>query len=230
MDERSRKWQDRSQRGEPMNVLLIDDHPLFREGLRSLLERMDTKACIIEAESCEAALAMGERDGPGLDLILLDLALPGMNGLEGISQFRARFSTTPVVVISATFDATRVKQAIDRGAQGFIPKSTPPDVLMSALQLIFSGGVYVPASVMSDEEPNREAARSAAAPNLTSAQSRVLALLARGQSNKAIGKALDISDNTVRAHVSAILRALNVTNRTEAVSIAIQMGLVSHDA
>jgi DNA-binding NarL/FixJ family response regulator len=212
-----------------MNVLLIDDHPLFREGLRSLLERMDTKARIVEAESCEAALAMGEGDGPDFDLILLDLALPGMNGLEGISQFRARFSTTPVVVISATFDATRVKQAIDRGAQGFIPKSTPPDVLMSALQLIFSGGVYVPASVMSDEEPSREAARSTAA-NLTSAQSRVLALLARGQSNKAIGNALDISDNTVRAHVSAILRALNVTNRTEAVAIAMQMGLLSNDA
>jgi len=213
-----------------MNVLLIDDHPLFREGLRSLLERMDAKARVVEAESCEAALAMGERNGPGLDLILLDLALPGMNGLEGISQFRARFPTTPVVVISATFDAARVKQAIERGAQGFIPKSTPPDVLTSALQLIFSGGVYVPASVMHDENPAREAARSAAAPNLTSAQSRVLALLARGQSNKAIGNALDISDNTVRAHVSAILRALNVTNRTEAVSIALQMGLVSRDA
>jgi len=212
-----------------MNVLLIDDHPLFREGLRSLLERMDAKAHVVEAESCEAALALGEREGPGFDLILLDLALPGMNGLEGISQFRARFSTTPVVVISATFDATRVKQAIDRGAQGFIPKSTPPDVLMSALELIFSGGVYVPASVMHDEDPARKA-RSEAAPNLTSAQSRVLVLLARGQSNKAIGNALDISDNTVRAHVSAILRALNVTNRTEAVSIAIQMGLVSGDA
>jgi DNA-binding NarL/FixJ family response regulator len=229
MDPRSNKRRDRSQRAEPMNVMLIDDHPLFREGLRSLLERMNANAHIVEAESCEAALAMGEREGLGFDLILLDLALPGMNGLEGISQFRARFSTTPVVVISATFDATRVKQAIDRGAQGFIPKSTPPDVLMSALELIFSGGVYVPASVMHDEDPAHKA-RSEAAPNLTSAQSRVLALLARGQSNKAIGNALDISDNTVRAHVSAILRALNVTNRTEAVSIAIQMGLVSSDA
>jgi DNA-binding NarL/FixJ family response regulator len=230
MDPRPGRWQDRFREGGEMNVLLIDDHPLFREGLRSLLERMDTQARIVEAESCEAALALGERHGPGFDLILLDLALPGMGGLEGISQFRSRFTTTPVVVVSATYDAARVKQAIDRGAQGFIPKSTPPDVLMSALQLIFSGGVYVPPSVMDDEERSREATRAAQAPNLTSAQSRVLALLARGQSNKAIGNALEISDNTVRAHVSAILRALNVTNRTEAVSIAIQMGLLSHDA
>jgi len=212
-----------------MSVLLIDDHPLFREGMRSLIERMDEKARVVEAESCEAALALGERDGPGLDLILLDLALPGMNGLEGISRFRERFPTTPVVVISATFDAARVKQAIERGAQGFIPKSMPPDVLMSALRLIFSGGVYVPASVMQDGGQQAEAPRSATAPSLTSAQARVLALLARGQSNKEIGNALDISDNTVRAHVSAILRALNVTNRTEAAAVALQAGLVSRD-
>lgn len=212
-----------------MNVLLIDDHPLFREGLRTLIERMDAKAHIVEVESCEAALALEERDGRGFDLILLDLSLPGMNGLEGISRFRERFSTTPVVVISATFDTHRVKQAIDRGAQGFIPKSTPPDVLMSALRLIFSGGVYVPDSVMRDDGAPG-AARDLQAPNLTSTQLRVLELLALGQSNKVIGSALDISDNTVRAHVSAILRALNATNRTEAVHLAMEMGLVTHDA
>src|ERR1700752_5034776 len=105
MDPRARNRQDRSGRGEPMSVLLIDDHPLFREGLRSLLERVDAKAQVVEMESCEAALATGERNGSGFDLILLDLALPGMNGLEGISQLRTRFPTTPVVVVSATFDA-----------------------------------------------------------------------------------------------------------------------------
>jgi len=213
-----------------MQVLLIDDHPLFRQGLCSLIERMDPKARIVEAESCEAALALGESNRPGFDLILLDLALPGMNGLEGIAQFRARFPTTPVVVISATHDAVRVKQAIERGAQGFIPKSTPPDVLMSALRLIFSGGVYVPPSVMQGQAPGPGVAGSSPPPNLTSAQARVLALIVRGHSNKAIANALDISDNTVRAHVSAILRALNVTNRTEAVHAAVEMGLVTHDA
>jgi DNA-binding NarL/FixJ family response regulator len=213
-----------------MNVLLIDDHPLFRQGMRSLIERMDTRARIVEAESCEAALALADGPDPGFDLILLDLALPGINGLEGISRFRERFSTTPVVVISATFDSARVKQAIDRGAQGFIPKSTPPDVLMSALRLIFSGGVYVPASVMQEGSGTREPGRDSSLPNLTSAQTRVLQLLALGQSNMAIGNALEISDNTVRAHVSAILRALNVTNRTEAVHIAAELGLLSHEA
>jgi DNA-binding NarL/FixJ family response regulator len=213
-----------------MQVLLIDDHPLFREGLRVLIERMDPKACVVETESCEEAIALAERGGAGFDLILLDLALPGMNGLDGISRFRARFSTTPVVVISGSFDAPRVKQALDRGAQGFIPKSTPPDVLMSALRLIFSGGIYVPSSVMDEGAAAPQAARTSAVADLTTAQARVLQLLAVGHSNKAIANTLDISDNTVRAHVSAILRALNVTNRTEAVHVAIERGLVSHDA
>lgn len=213
-----------------MQVLLIDDHPLFRHGLVSLIERMDAKARIVEAESCEAALALGEGNRPGFDLILLDLSLPGMNGLDGIAQFRARFPTTPVVVISATHDAARVKQAIERGAQGFIPKSTPPDVLMSALRLIFSGGVYVPASVMQGQDAGTGETRDFTPPPLTSAQARVLSLLARGHSNKAIANALDISDNTVRVHVSAILRALNVTNRTEAAHAAVELGLVTHDA
>ena len=210
-----------------MQVLLIDDHPLFRQGMRSLIERMDPRASVVEAESCEAALEAG--DG-GIDLILLDLSLPGMNGLEAIAAFRARFPTTPVVVISASHDAARVRQAIERGAQGFIPKSTPPDVLMSALRLIFSGGVYVPASVMHNDEPASVPAAPAEAPDLTAAQARVLSHLVLGHSNKAIANALDISDNTVRAHVSAILRALNVTNRTEAVHAAVERGMVSHDA
>ncbi|HUJ00427.1 MAG TPA: response regulator transcription factor [Usitatibacter sp.] len=209
-----------------MKVLVVDDHPLFREGLRTLIERMEPAARVIESDSCEAALALAAREAPELDLILLDLALPGMNGLEGIARFRERFATTPVVMVSASYDARHVKQAIDRGAQGFIPKSTPPDVLASALRLIFSGGVYVPPYVL---EPLPGPASAGARAALTSAQSRVLELMARGQSNKAIGNALDISDNTVRAHVSAILRALGVTNRTEAVAIALQAGLVAHD-
>jgi DNA-binding NarL/FixJ family response regulator len=227
MAPRTRVPQDPSVKGGPMTVLLVDDHPLFRQGLRSLLERMDAGMRIHEADTCEAALAWGERDRAGLDLILLDLALPGMNGIDGISRFRERFATTPVVMVSASFDAHHVQQAIDRGAQGFIPKSTPPDVLMSALRLVFAGGVYVPPSVMRDGPASRP--RANGTPALTAAQARVLALMARGQSNKVIGQALEISDNTVRAHVSAILRALDATNRTEAVSRALQMGLVSHD-
>lgn len=212
-----------------MNVLLVDDHPLFREGLRSLLERMEVKARVTEAESCEAALALGARDAASFDLILLDLALPGMNGIEGLAKLRARFATTPVVIVSASYDAGHVKQAIDRGAQGFIPKSTPPDLLMSALRLIFDGGVYIPEFVMHGE-PAHGAPREGPAPSLTSAQARVLSLLAQGHSNKAIGNTLDISDNTVRAHVSAILRALNATNRTEAVRVAMRMRLVDDGA
>lgn len=210
-----------------MKVLLVDDHPLFRAGLRSLIERMEPSVRAFESDSCEEALALADRDGPGFDLILLDLALPGMNGLDGIARFRERFPTTPVVMVSASYDAHHVKQAIERGAQGFIPKSTAADVLMSALRLIFSGGVYVPPSVL---QSPAGAARAAAPALLTAAQARVLALMARGQSNKAIGNALDISDNTVRAHVSAILRALGVNNRTEAVALALQRGLVGHDA
>src|SRR6266851_6121292 len=178
MDRRSRTHHDRASTGGSMNVLLVDDHPLFREGLRSLLERMDVKARVSEAESCEAALALGERDASSFDLILLDLALPGMNGIEGLTRLRARFETTPVVIISASFDSGHVKQAIDRGAQGFIPKSSPPDVLMSALRLVFNGGVYIPEFVMHGE-PAHAHSRDGSAANLTSAQGRVLSLLAQ---------------------------------------------------
>jgi two-component system, NarL family, nitrate/nitrite response regulator NarL len=207
-----------------MNVLLVDDHPLFREGLRSLLERMETSFRVVEADSCEAALALPSEGE--LDLILLDLALPGMNGIEAIARFRTRFPTTPVVIISASYEASQVREALERGAQGFIPKFTPPAILMSALRLIFSGGVYVPPTVFRNEEQGMPASTT----GLTSAQTRVLALMARGQSNKVIGHTLAISDNTVRAHVSAILRALNAANRTEAVRTALDQGLVPHDA
>jgi two-component system, NarL family, nitrate/nitrite response regulator NarL len=206
-----------------MNVLLIDDHPLFRQGLRSLLERMEMDFRIEEAESCEGALDLPPEAPAEFDLILLDLALPGMNGLEAIGRFRTRFPTTPVVIISASYEAGQVRQAIDRGAQGFIPKFTPPAVLMSALRLVFSGGVYIPPTAV-----QAEPAPAAGTP-LTTAQSRVLALMARGQSNKVIANALAISDNTVRAHVSAILRALNSANRTEAVRRALEHGLVSDE-
>jgi len=127
------------------------------------------------------------------------------------------------VIISASYEAGPVRPAIDRGAQGFIPKFTPPAVLMSALRLVFSGGVYIPPTAV-----QAEPAPAAGTP-LTTAQSRVLALMARGQSNKVIANALAISDNTVRAHVSAILRALNSANRTEAVRRALEHGLVSDE-
>src|ERR1700752_1300183 len=121
MDKRTASNDPRITRGKHMNVLLVDDHPLFREGLRSLLERMEGGVRISEADSCEAGLALGARDEEGFDPILLDLSLPGMNGIEGIAAFRERFSTTPVVIVSASFDTPHVKQAIDDGAQGFIP-------------------------------------------------------------------------------------------------------------
>jgi two-component system, NarL family, nitrate/nitrite response regulator NarL len=212
-----------------MRVLVVDDHPLFREGLRALIERLHPDARVIERGSCETALelVLDDHDG-GLDLVLLDLALPGMNGLDGIARFRERFVTTPVVVISASYEPKHVKQAIERGAQGFIPKSMPPELLASALEFIFTGGIYVPPDVLAPRTVLPLAPAGAGA--LTAAQSRVLALMVRGQSNKAIAQALDISDNTVRAHVSAILRALGATNRTEAVAAAIHNGLVTHDA
>jgi DNA-binding NarL/FixJ family response regulator len=212
-----------------MRVLVVDDHPLFREGLRAMIERMRPDARVIECGSCEDAIAVASEDALELDLVLLDVALPGMNGLDGIALFRERFVTTPVVVISGSYEPRQVKQAIDRGAQGFIPKSTPPELLASALRFIFAGGVYVPPDVL-NAPPHETASPAQPAGVLTTAQSRVLALMVRGQSNKSIAQALHISDNTVRAHVSAILRALGATNRTEAVAAAINGGLTAHDA
>lgn len=208
-----------------MKVLLIDDHSLFREGLRLLLERMGGAFEILEAGDCEAAFEIVKLNAD-LELVLLDLGLPDMPGLEALSFLRSHHPAIPVVVISAANDRPSVLEAINRGAMGFIPKSSDSALLTRALQMVLAKEVYIPANVFAAADSGKELKPDASAQKndttlltlgLTGRQVEVLALLVQGLPNKLIARKLGLSEATVKTHVAATFRGLNVGNRTQAV-------------
>jgi len=207
-----------------MNILLVDDHPLFLEGMRMVLQQLDERVSIQTSGSCEEALTLVEND---FDLVLLDINLPGMSGLDGLMQLRHQAPATPLVVMSASEDRGKVLRAIEQGAKGYIPKSSTPDVMLTALRLVLSGGVYLPMAVLDTVNSSQARSVNPDGQTLTPRQVEVLQLLAEGHSNKAIGNQLSMAENTVRVHVSAILRFLDVGNRTEAGLAATRMGLLT---
>jgi DNA-binding NarL/FixJ family response regulator len=202
-----------------MKVLLVDDHALIRDALRGVLRELTDDATVLEASDCRQAMRLIEahRD---LHLILLDLNLPDQDGFAVLADLRKRYATISVVVLSAFHDRERVLRALDLGALGFIPKSAPRDVMVNALRLVFSGGVYIPPEALARPETKEPVAARPVSPadlDVTERQMEVLALMMRGKSNKAISRLLDVAEPTVKHHVTAILKALKVTNRTEAV-------------
>lgn len=204
-----------------MKFLLVDDHALFRHGLRLLLTRLSDNPVFVEAENCAAAFAEAAAHG-NIDLILLDLALPDLNGLDGLVRLREICPTTPVVLLSANDNSHFIVEGLRRGAQGFIPKSSSPDVMVAALQVVLAGGVYAPATGMVGRaEPSAENGA------LTARQREVLALLVQNLSNKEIAQALDMRVNTVRVHVAAILKILDVENRNDAARVALALGVAN---
>jgi len=215
-----------------MKILVIDDHVLIREAMRGVLRELKGEAAVIlEASDSRQAMCQIEQN-PDVELVLLDLGLPDRDGLEMLSELGKRYPTISIVVLSAKQDRDTVAKALDLGALGFIPKSGQREVMLSAFNLIFSGGVYIPPEILNRREP---AAAPRAAPaqakavaadlGLTERQMEVLALMMQGKSNKAISRVLDLAEPTVKIHVSAILKALKVANRTEAVIAATALGL-----
>jgi DNA-binding NarL/FixJ family response regulator len=214
-----------------MKILVVDDHPLILEALRQVLRDLHPEIEVLEARDAVQALEQ-TRTHPGLALILLDLTLPKTHGLELLGELRDSSPHVPVVVLSATEDRETVLRTIHDGAMGFIPKTAKTEVLIAALRLVFSGGVYLPPSVfagpahaVSEPRPASAQPRSPREVGLTERQAQVLALLVQGKSNKLICRALDLAEGTVKIHVTAILRALNVSNRTEAVVAVSRLGL-----
>lgn len=217
-----------------MKILLIDDHPLFREGVALLLKPLVEGLETWEAGSCEEAFALLTERG-STDLIMIDLGLPGLSGLEGLGRLRREHPEVPVVVMSSADDKDTVLAVLDAGAMGFIPKSSTSQVMLGALRLILAKGVYLPPSVflggrtMPPAMPLPTAApvqgRRATELGLTPRQADVLHLLLQGQPAKLIGRQLNLSLSTVKAHTSSVLRALNVTTRTQAVLAASRLGL-----
>lgn len=210
-----------------MKVLVVDDHVLIREALRGVLKELKDDATIVEASDCRQAMRLvGEH--PDLGLILLDLNLPDRNGFDVLAELRERHPAISTVVLSALNDRDNVARALDLGALGFIPKSSTREVMLSALRLVFSGGIYIPPDILARREtvtsqPFSSASGTEPRPSsprdlgLTDRQVDVLALMMKGKSNKAICRALNLAEPTVKNHVTAILKALKVSNRTEAV-------------
>lgn len=223
-----------------MKILVVDDHALIRTALRGVLAQLDSGLTMLEASDCHSAFDLIEAQ-PDLDLVLLDLNLPGKHGLAALEELRMRYPALPVVVLSSANDRASVMQALDLGAMGYIPKLSSNEVLVSALRLVLSGGIYIPPEILarSGNLPPAGSA-TAAAPSaqgappprvpadlgLSEREARVLRLLLEGKSNKLICRELDLAESTVKNHVTQILKALNVTSRTQAVIVAAQMGLV----
>jgi DNA-binding NarL/FixJ family response regulator len=205
--------------GEASRFLIIDDHPLFREALQIAVQLAYPDVVTVEARTVGEALDVLGREQP-FDLALLDLNIPGVHGFEGLLQIRTRHPRLPVVVVSGHEEPRVISEALSYGAAGFIPKSVRKDELAGAIRSVMEGAVYVPGSFGSppaaDERSDRTELMARLA-RLTPQQLRVLQMLKQGLLNKQIAYELQVGETTVKAHVSEILRKLNVYSRTQAV-------------
>ncbi len=208
-------------------LLIADDHPLFREAIADVVRDRFPDASLLDAEDLPSCLALAAEDDD-LDMILLDLNMPGMEGLNGLMQLRNQSPSIPVVIISAEEDRGIVLKAMAYGAVGFIIKSLPRTEMADALEQVLDGQVYLPSDVIRAGNQNTTSGRRQGVDqisperlnSLTRKQMQVLERLSQGDSNKQIAYELNIAETTVKAHVSAILRKLNVHNRIQAVLIA----------
>lgn len=215
-----------------MKILVIDDHVLIRQAMQGVVRKIKRDAILLEAaDSRQAMQTIAEN--PDTDLILLDLTLPDRDGLSVLGDIRQRAPTVSIVVISAIQDPKFVMKALDLGARGYIPKSAQGDVILNALRLVISGGVYVPPEILAGRElpqtMQRQVTFDQAQPSpadlqLTERQLQVLALMMQGKNNKTICRTLHLAEPTVKNHVTRILKALQVTNRTEAVVAVNNLG------
>ncbi len=198
-----------------VTIVVADDHPLVRDALRHALQQAIAGVRVLEAASLPEALALIGEVGP-IDLVLLDLNMPGMDGFTGLAALRAAEPALPVAIVSATSDPAVMRRAIEIGAAGFLPKSAPLEVIAQAIRQILDGEIWLPPeseAAAADEIADR-------ARELTPQQLKVLSMISQGLPNKQIAYALQVSEPTVKAHVTAILRKLGVNSRTQAVIAA----------
>lgn len=227
---------EEAQAGPKLKILVADDHHLVREGLKLALREIESGVIVLEADSLGKAVDV-YRAHPDCDLVLLDLTMPGNTGLSVLEGFEQSCPEARVVVISASYDLQTVQAAVRRGVLGFIPKLSGKDALISALRFILAGGIYIPLETMMALP---EADRPAHAPirplntvtvshtprdaGLTTRQIEVLRQLLEGKSNKQICRDMNLAMGTVKGHVAAILVALKVSSRAEAIAAAMKLG------
>ena len=206
-----------------MRILVIDDHPLFRAGLRALLYELDTQIGVVEAGSLQevAAIAMA---GAEFELVLLDMGLPDGSGLVALHSVKQAFEAAPVVIMSAATDPRLMREVIDAGASGYIPKTTQPEVTVSALRLVLAHGIYLPLDILMQNDGERPAQQPVNLPGLSPKQLAVLQRLLQGKPNKVIARELAIAEGTVKAHLASVYQFLDVSSRSEAMRRAHELG------
>ncbi len=205
----------------PLKILVADDHPLVLEGIRTLLQDIDPNLCVLEAKGFAEVKNIIAKELK-LDLVILDLTMPEMDGMHSIVELRHARPCLPIVIVSASEEASDIRNAINSGANGYIPKSSGNEVMQNALRLVLSGGLYLPAqwATFSKTNTDRE--------TLTLRQQEIMEQLAIGKTNKEIARIFAISDKTVKAHLSDIFKRLEVGNRTQAVHQAKKQGLLKN--
>jgi two-component system NarL family response regulator len=201
-----------------IRILVVDDHPVVRAGLASMLSTIPGLAVCGAAASGEEALQLMDRDSP--DVVLLDLRMPGMTGIELLKAIRTRPVSPRTLVLTSYESDEEIYRAIEAGAQGYLLKSTPQAEIVTAIQAVHSGKHHIPPRIAA--RLAERMVRSA----LTQRELEILEMVVRGLTNKQIGNALRISENTARNHINSIIRKLDVSGRTEAATAAIQQGLV----
>ena len=205
---------------EHYRLLIADDHPLYRGALREAVTGLFERIDIAEAGTFNEVTELLER-GSEVDLVLLDLTMPGVRGFPGLMYLRAQYPSVPVIVVSANDDPAAIRRCMEFGASGFIPKTLGVEVMRDAISCILSGGVWTPPDVdLSAGSDAETAALMTRMTTLTPQQVRVLMMLSEGLLNKQIAYQLGVSEATVKAHVSAILQKLGVESRTQAVIAA----------
>jgi DNA-binding NarL/FixJ family response regulator len=213
-----------------MHILLVDDHTLFREALLHVLHQLDVQVIVLEAANIEEATHLISHTR-NLDLMLLDIELPGIDGLSALPDLRERAPTVPIVVLSGSESAEHVKRALDNGAVGYIPKTCSSHEMIAALHIVLQGDVYIPPKLLGKLEGSSLSLEIGSVNDksetlLTARQLEVLELMVRGLPNKSIANTLNVAEGTVKLHVAAIMRALGARNRTQAVTEATRLGLV----
>lgn len=215
-----------------MHILIADDHQLFIDGIHHILAKLDLDVTVTETTHAEQAIEQLE-SGLEFDLVLIDLSMPGMNGMSILQRMQARKVCLPLVVISGEEDIRVIKSTLDAGALGFIPKAHSSQQMLSALKAILEGEFYIPEGIRKQID-NLEAMRPITNANdmlknsgITKRQHNVLLLMAKGYSNKQIASTLFLTENTIKVHVSALFSALKARNRTECVQRAESLGILA---
>lgn len=209
-----------------IKAVLADDHVLFRDGFALLLQQLESGACCLTCGGLEDALSLLGNNGD-TDLLFLDLNMPGMQGADSIEAIHRIYPAMPIIIMSGEESRNQMASLLAAGAAGYIPKSSSPPVMISAIRLVLAGGIYVPSQLLGGTtEKYTQPAGENSPMQLTERQTEVLRLLAAGKPNKTICRELQMSEGTVKSHIYAIYRQLDVVNRTEAALAAQRLHLL----